>query len=117
MKSNRIKLILVQIEEAHSVKWPVGLNDHPKNHKSFEDRVSRAYKFSKDFPEFENVFIDSWYPENKSLEKINNFEELYQVWPDKFYFINNNDLTVIEKSEYDMNACIIKDYEDLINEL
>jgi hypothetical protein len=30
---------------------------------------------------------------------------------------SRGDLTVIEKSEYDMNACIIKDYADLINEL
>ena len=60
MKKNNIGLILIQIEEAHTKKWPLGFTDHPDNHNIFENRVSRANDFAKRFNQFENVYIDGW---------------------------------------------------------
>ena len=107
MKKNNIGLILIQIEEAHTKKWPLGFTDHPDNHNIFENRVSRANDFAKRFNQFENVYIDGW---------DNNFEETYQAWPDRFVLIDN-DLKILEKSEYSMNVIIINDYVNIIEQM
>lgn len=107
MKINNIGLILVQIEEAHTIKWPLGFSDHPSNHHTFEDRVERANEFVNQFPEFENVYIDGW---------TNDFEQTYQAWPDRFVLIDKN-LIILEKSEYSSNAVIINDYANIISSM
>ncbi len=104
MKKNNIGLILIQIEEAHTQKWPLGFEDHPENHKSFEHRVKRANEFKNKFTQFENVYVDSW---------TNDFEESFQAWPDKFVLIDEN-LKILEKSEYSSDAIIINDYSNII---
>ena len=92
MTKNNIKFILVQIDEAHSSFWPVGLPNHPKPQKSFHDRIQRA----KDFTEVNNIgnafsiMIDGW---------TNTFAETFRAWPDKYYLINNK-FEVLAKSEY-----------------
>ena len=107
MKKKNIGLILVQIEEAHTTKWPLGFKDHPENHKTFEHRVERANEFVNKFSQFENVYIDGW---------SNDFENRYQAWPDKFVLVDS-ELKVLDKSEYSMDAVIIRDYSDIIAEL
>jgi hypothetical protein len=107
MKEKNIGLILIQIEEAHTDKWPLGFDDHPKNHKTFENRVKRANEFKQKFNKFENVYVDSW---------SNDFEQSFQAWPDKFVLIDS-DLKILNKSEYSMNATIINDYSDIITDL
>lgn len=104
MEQMDIGLILIQIEEAHTTKWPLGFADHPENHSTFEDRVKRANKFVSEFPEFENVYVDGW---------TNDFEQVFQAWPDRFVLIDEN-LVTLEKSEYSMDAVIIRDYADII---
>lgn len=107
MKDKNIGLVLIQIEEAHTNKWPLGFIDHPENHKTFQHRVNRANEFKNKFNEFENVYVDTW---------NNDFENTYQAWPDKFVFIDK-DMKVIKKSEYSMEALIIEDYSKIIENL
>jgi hypothetical protein len=107
MKKNNIGLILIQIEEAHTKKWPLGFLDHPENHNTFENRVSRANEFVKRFTKFENVYIDGW---------NNIFEETFQAWPDRFVLVDK-DLKILEKSEYSFNAVIFNDYADIIQSM
>lgn len=107
MKEMNVGLILIQIEEAHTNKWKTGFEDHPENHKTFEDRIKRANEFKNNFKEFENVYIDNW---------LNDFENEFQAWPDRFVLIDK-ELEILEKSEYSMNAVIIKDYADIIEEM
>jgi hypothetical protein len=80
MKQYKIGLILVQINEAHTTKWPLGMNDHPEPQQSFDDRVKRANEFNTTYPYF-NVYVDSW---------SNTFENTFQAWPDQYYLIDNN---------------------------
>ena len=105
MRANNIGLILVQIEEAHTIKWPLGFTDHPENHHTFDDRILRANEFVNKFPEFENVYVDGW---------TNDFEQTFQAWPDRFVLVNK-DLMILEKSEYSMDAIIINDYANIIS--
>ena len=110
MEEKNIGLILVHIEEAHTIKWPLGLSDHPTNHTGFADRIERAQQFVHNYPQlnqFNNVYIDTW---------SNDFEQTYQSWPDKFYLIDQ-DLKVLDKSEYSSNAKIITDYSEIISKL
>ncbi len=114
------RIILVQIQEAHSKYWPQGMDNHPDIHRTLEDRVSRAQEFNAkliangimlddiDVKKALRVVIDPWGDE---------FEKLYQCWPDQYYILSP-DYTILKKSEYSMNAVIEEDYTNyLINEL
>ncbi len=107
MEQFDIGLILIQIEEAHTTKWPLGFTDHPENHNTFEDRIKRANEFVSKFPQFKNVYVDSW---------TNDFEHEFQAWPDRFVLIDP-DLIILEKSEYSMDAVIIRDYANIIESM
>lgn len=96
-----IRLILIQISEAHTIEWPLGFDTHPTSQKSFDDRVERAKLFSNKYPMFE-IYVDGW---------TNDFENTFQAWPDKYYLIDK-DKKVLDYSKYNMNACIINDYYD-----
>jgi len=106
MKLSKIGLILVQISEAHTKKWPLGMDDHPSSHQSFQERVERANSFNSKYPFFQ-VYVDSW---------ENEFENKFQAWPDKYYFLNK-DLKVIEKSDYGMDAVVLYDYSNLLADI
>jgi len=102
-------MILVQINEAHSTKWPIGLKDTPPPQLNFNDRVERANNFvTNDNCPF-TVLIDGW---------DNSFDNMFRAWPDKYYCVDMN-YKVIETSEYGMkhDALINKDCIDLIIEL
>ncbi len=105
MKKENICLVLVYINEAHTTKWPIGLN-HPDPQADLPDRIERAKSFSKLYPQFD-IYIDTW---------NNDFENAFQAWPDKYYFINGN-LTILEKAEYGMNAIVLHDYSELLKEI
>jgi hypothetical protein len=111
MHNKNIKFLLVQINEAHSSAWPVGLPDQPEPHKCFEDRISRAKEFiEKDKPKDPFIVrVDGW---------SNLFDDTFRTWPDKYYLIDLN-YKVIAKSEYGMrgNALIDIDCFDLLNDL
>jgi hypothetical protein len=117
---SKYRLILVQIQEAHSKYWPQGMNNHPDIHRPLEDRVLRAL-------EFKNKLIEKGIElEDKNIYKAirvvidpweNQFEKIYQCWPDKYYILSS-DKIILKHSEYSMDATIIEDYTDyLITEL
>ena len=112
MNAKGIKLILIHIDEAHSIDaWPVNLLDAPLSHACIEDRIDRANKFIvEENPPFP-TFVDTW---------SNGFANLYRAWPDKYYCINN-DNKIICKSEYGSsekdNAHIKVDCTQVIEEL
>lgn len=107
MKIHKIGFLLIQIDEAHSTAWPIGLENTPEPQKSYEDRVQRAQFFAHELPvESFQLFIDGW---------DNQFAEKFRAWPDKYYCINNQ-YQVIAKSEYG-DALIKQECTDLILEL
>ena len=109
MKENKINFILIQLDEAHSTAWPMGLPNPSTPQTSLKDRISRAKEFiSKENCPFE-VLVDTW---------DNSFANEYKAWPDKYYCVDQN-LKIIAKSQYGASkeAIINKDCCDLIEEL
>ncbi len=109
MKDKKINFILIQIDEAHSSAWPLGLKDQVEPQQDLSDRVKRANDFvEKDQVPFE-VLIDTW---------ENDFANKYKAWPDKYICIDKNK-KIIAKSEYGAkaDALINKDCCVLIKEL
>ena len=109
MEEKGIKLILIQIDEAHSSAWPKALPDQPEPHANIEDRTERAqFYVNAENPPFD-VYIDTW---------NNDFEQRFHAWPDKFYMINS-DKTVMEKSKYGAkrDAMINHDYAKLLAQI
>jgi hypothetical protein len=108
-----IKVILIQIEEAHATNtWPIGLKEQ-FTHKDIKDRLGRAKEFKETYnPPFE-IVVD---------EMSNQFENVYRAWPDRFTLAATNsthDLTLIEQAEYGQNsdATINIDPVDVIKQL
>ena len=104
-------MILIQIDEAHTDKWPVGL-DHPATQRDMEDRMARARDFVTINPIDDRSFkvvVDCW---------SNDFAETFHGWPDKYYCINA-DYKVVAKSEYGrhQDAMVNVDCVDLIKKL
>jgi hypothetical protein len=109
MQSKGIVFILVQIEEAHSTAWPIGLDHTPQPQVNLEERFERAKSFvdtDKPSAEVFPVFVDRW---------DNSFANRFRCWPDKFYCINK-DHRVVAHSEYG-DAVLVKDCATWIEEL
>jgi len=101
MEQKKIKMILIQIDEAHSTAWPLGLPNPVQPQKSFEERVERANTFvNDDSPPFP-ILIDTW---------ENEFQEKFRAWPDKFYCINK-EYIVVAKSTYGQNEDALIDVD------
>jgi hypothetical protein len=96
MIHKKIKFLLVQINEAHSSKWPIGLTDQVEPQKSFPERVERAREFiKKSKPQYPFIVcVDG---------QDNCFDNRFRIWPDKFYFINKK-YKVLAKSSYGKKA-------------
>ncbi len=109
MKEHKISFILIQIDEAHSTKWPLGLPHTPTPQASIEERFQRAREFvEKDNVPF-TVLVDTW---------ENSFDKLFRAWPDK-YILVDKEMKLLAKSEYGKysDALIDKDCYDLILEM
>lgn len=111
MEKNKIKFLLIQIDEAHSTAWPIGLKNTPEPQKTFEERLERANNFNDtENPPFP-ILVDGW---------NNEFAELFRAWPDKYYCINN-EYKVLAKAEYgsgkEDDAKIIEDCTVLIKKI
>lgn len=109
MLSKGIVFLLVQIEEAHSTAWPIGLDHTPKPQADLDDRFQCAKEFvASDKPPSEvfPVFVDNW---------DNAFAQRFRCWPDKFYCIDQ-DRRVLAHSEYG-DAILRKDCTLWIEEL
>lgn len=101
---------MIQIDEAHSSAWPRGLPDQPEPQNDFEERVQKANDFVKQYDVMYPVYVDQW---------NNEFAELFQAWPDKYYCVNKDNV-VIGKAEYGTGAkeaLVLKDYTVLLQEL
>jgi len=95
LKDNNIQLILIQIDEAHTDRWPIGLPNTVKPHKTFQDRIDRANEFVNKWNPPYKVYIDGW---------NNEFSNKFQAWPDEHYYVGK-DLIIIERSEYSKDTC------------
>ncbi len=104
IKKSKYCLILVQIQEAHTKLWPLGMTNHPDLQKTFSDRVERANIFKDKYKIPYKIVIDPW---------GDIFENIYHAWPDKYYLIGT-DHRVITKSEYNMGAIVVNDYADFL---
>jgi len=106
MVEKKIYFILIQIDEAHSTAWNIGLPNPIEPQQNIEDRLERANKFAITSPF--SVYVDTW---------TNEFAETYHIWPDQYYFFNK-EMTILQKAEYgsegESNAKIIVDCLDLI---
>lgn len=111
MKEKQIKFLLVQIDEAHSSAWPIGLPETPEPQKSFNERIERCNTFvsKHHINEPFSVLIDGF---------DNKFGNMFRAWPDKYYLVDNN-YQVIAKSEYGSksDALINVDCVDIIMDL
>ena len=110
LNKHNLKVILIQIDEAHSDAWPMGLSNQPQPQQSFQDRINRTREFINQYGNVYPVYIDNW---------NNDFAELFRSWPDKYHCVDNH-LNLIARSEYgtgNNEALIIKDYTDLLEEL
>lgn len=111
MRKHRINFILIQIDEAHSSAWPLGLLNQVDPQKNIEERIERAQTFQKiDQPPFD-VYVDTW---------ENTFANTYKAWPDMYYCVDNSTLEIIGRSEYNSingDAVIDKDCTVLIKEM
>lgn len=103
LKEKKIRLILIQTHEAHSSLWPVGLDDQPEPHSSFEDRVRRANEFKLcENPPYD-IYIDGW---------DDQFEQTFRAWPDKYYYIDH-DFRILKTSSYGQRSDALIDYDCL----
>jgi hypothetical protein len=96
-----VTVILIQIHEAHSDAWPVGLRDQPKPHADLVDRVRRANQFvHNEHPPYD-VYIDGWNDQ---------FEQTFRAWPDKYYYVDT-DKRILQTSTYGIKADALIDYD------
>jgi len=120
IRSHGLNVILIQIDEAHSSAWPMGLKDEPEPQTSFGNRMDRAKLFIEKYDCPYDVYVDGW---------NNIFETTFRAWPDKFHCVKHtvseisgeNEFIVVSKSEYhrsgEKEAVIIDDYTEILDEL
>lgn len=104
VEKSEFRIVLVQIQEAHSKKWPLGLPDHPDIHYNINDRIERAKEFIDKYGLNYRILVDPW---------GDPFENTFQCWPDQYYIITP-EKKIMKKSEYSLDACIIDDYADYL---
>ena len=112
MKAKRIFFVLVYIDEAHSSKWPIGLDYHPPPQSNFDERMRNAKDFACSQVVDKGAFlivVDDW---------TNPFGETFRAWPDKYYLLDEA-CTVLAKSEYGRkrDALIDVDCLDMIRDM
>ena len=111
LQEKNIGVVLIQINEAHSIKWPIGRDHCPEVQKDFEERVERANQFQEKYDCPFPIYIDDWSDE---------FELKFRAWPDKYYYIDQ-DKKVLKKSEYgttgENDGVVTKDYSILLSQL
>jgi hypothetical protein len=88
--TGEIRVIMIQINEAHSHKWKIGMDKHPSPQQDFCERVCRAQDFLTKYKVPYDMYIDNW---------DNDYENAFHAWPDKYYLVGK-DLKVLAKSEY-----------------
>lgn len=108
VQASDIKVVFVQINEAHSTKWPLGLTDHPEVHCDLKDRLERAQRFVEDYKFPYPVYVDQW---------TDDFENSYHAWPDQYSLIDCKTGKIMTHSKYSEDAMVTNDYAKLLMEL
>lgn len=113
MEEIGVRLILIQIHEAHSDAWPIGLVNQPKPNSCYQDRVDRANQFvSEEHPPYD-VYIDGW---------DDQFEQQFRAWPDRYYYVdleNEEEIRILETPTYGQRREALVDYDcmELVSDL
>jgi hypothetical protein len=104
LEARGIRLILIQIHEAHSDAWPIGLPNQPKPNSCYQDRVDRAQEFIRNENPPYDLYIDGW---------DDQFEQQFRAWPDRYYYVDlaADGIRVIQTSEYGKYAEALIDYD------
>lgn len=99
--------MLIQIDEAHSSAWPIGLDNTPEPQQSFEERCERANKFVRDYQPQDPfiVKVDGW---------SNEFSNTFKAWPDKYYMIDPA-FKILAKAEYGAKADALIDVDCIVH--
>lgn len=105
---HNLKVILVQVDEAHSDAWPTGLIEQPAPQCCFQDRLNAADAFIRRYDVQYPVYVDNW---------NNDFANLFRAWPDKFHCVDR-DLNIVAKAEYgaDAEAVVNVDYIKILED-
>ena len=112
--ADRIRVVLVQIQEAHTTRWPLGMTDHPEPQASLEERMERARSFRTRFalPSCFRLLVDPW---------TDPFEQRFRAWPDCYVMVSaasgDGIRTVEAQSTYSMDALVITDYAQILTAL
>lgn len=108
----RVRVVLVQIQEAHTTRWPLGMTDHPEPQATIEERMERARAFRSRVPSCFRLLVDPW---------EDPFERRFRAWPDRYVMLAPADETgnrVVEAlSTYSMDAVVETDYARILTEL
>jgi hypothetical protein len=119
MARKNVTLVMVQIDEAHTNLWPIGLDHQPLPQASMEDRISRAKEFVKttitpsvtSTTEGAGGAVDMSTPIVLCDQWDNAFGNLLQAWPDVYYLIDASTLTVLARSTYGSRAEALLDVD------
>ena len=105
-----VRLILIQIHEAHSDAWPVGLANQPSVQRSFQDRIERANRFAIEHQVPYDIYIDGW---------DDRFEQEFRAWPDRYFLVDLEGLVVTMTSTYNKRQDALVDYDclELVHDL
>jgi hypothetical protein len=80
------------VEQDGKVGWPIGYRYRIPQHKSLNERISRAKEFQKNYDITEiPMFVDSW---------NNDFNNKYQAWPDALHMIKDGKLMFTGQLEH-----------------
>ena len=106
-----IQVLMIYIQDAHTEKWKIGLDNHPPPQKDFADRVSRANAFQQKYANPYPTYVDGW---------DNECSNIYQSWPDRWHLLDQN-LNLIQTSEYgwegDMDGKVLVDCTEVLQNL
>ena len=99
----QIQVLMIYIQDAHTEKWKIGLDNHPPPQKDFADRVSRANTFQQQYQTPYATLVDGW---------DNEFSNIYHSWPDRYILLDAKK-TILQYSEYgsegDMDGKVLVD--------
>lgn len=122
--------MLVYINEAHTVDWPIGglpvyepakpealreSTPHGPSQTSFEDRIKQmqvlAAKLPPSLKEHVTWAVDTWCDPDDFTSPT--FENVFHAWPDRFVRLTKDD-KIVEMSCYgnekEENAMLVNDY-------
>ena len=107
LAQSNIVILLLQVSEAHSSAWPIGLPNQVEPQTDFSDRLQRANHFVReDAPQ---------YPFIVGVDGFDNIvDDTLHLWPDGWLCFNR-EWIVVAKSTYS-NGVVNLDLVDFLNQ-